>query len=201
MSPGVQSFAFALSTAFSVLGSIVWGRCPRNQCGLWFFVGLVLGPILLVLWLWIIVRRVRRARAEREARADSVRAPRSGRQAYRCAMRTPVAGPGRENAGAGGAALSASRVRRQSPLADLMAVASDQRGPTRVAPGAAAFGVAHVACVHVTQAMPYCNLTRASESGQRCRWHITHLPVRMKRRKVQRHVRAKVFDEPSAHRF
>ena len=54
-------------------------KVPPKPVWLWFFVGLVFGPVLLVLWLWIIVRRVRRARAEREARADSVRGPRLGR--------------------------------------------------------------------------------------------------------------------------
>src|SRR2546429_2641978 len=130
-------------------------------------------------------------------REISARRPHPRRQPHTESPRSPISGwPGEHSGNRGAAALAGAGI-GQLPFAELVPVALDEAGVTARAPGAASLPVVHVAGVDVVQAVGERDVTGASQRrGRRARL-IQHLPVRVKRREVQRHVGAEPVCDPA----
>ncbi len=96
------------------------------------------------------------------------------------------------------AALRAAPVIGQAPRLEDVPVAGDERLAARVAYRAAPLAIVHVAGVRVADALAHGDLAGPCECGGRRGRHIAHLPVRVERGEVDRHVGTEVLEHPLA---
>src|SRR5215472_14662658 len=109
-------------------------------------------------------------------------------QLERQAAGTPAAWGGFKGAMTGSAASDAATVRRQMKPRDVIPITANQQRPAAVTQSRLPIRIVNVAGIDVAKAGTPRDLSR---HPQRCRrrWRtICHLPVRVKRREVQRHV-------------
>src|SRR5215471_14112141 len=122
-------------------------------------------------------------------------------QLERLAARTPTARGRLKEAMTGSAASDAATVRRQMPPRDVIPITANQQRPAAVTQSRLPIRIVNVAGIDVAKAGTPRDLSRHPQ-GCRRRWRtIRHLPVRVKRREVQRHVWTKMTDQPIARRF
>src|SRR6267154_738998 len=103
-----------------------------------------------------------------------------------------------EAAGDTRTALRASAVLGNPVVEDSVPVASDHCASAARAVSRAAFGVVDVACIHMAQAVPQCDLARAGEGRCRRLGNVGHLVVGVEGREVQRHVGSEFTGDPAA---
>lgn len=129
-----------------------------------------------------------RTRLSREAKLD------------RHPPRPPRAAALFENAGASRAAASATAFVVKRPGGDYIPVATDDAGAAGMAVSTLPRLVVSIARINVAQAGALRDLSRTRERGGRRRRRVTHLPVRMKRREMQRHIGAEPAHDPFGER-
>src|SRR5208337_4540233 len=124
----------------------------------------------------------------RSARSDQQRPPTPAPAARRVV----------EDAGASGTAALAAAVAGQVPGRDLVPVPTDHARPASVAIGALRCLVVNVAGVYMADAHATGNAPRRRERRRRGRRPAEHLPVGMKGREMERHVRTEILENPGA---
>src|SRR6516164_1712515 len=122
-------------------------------------------------------------------------------QEHRLASRSPIPGSGLEYAGERRSTIHAGPVLGKMPAGEFEPVAADQQPATAAAPGAAARPVMNIACIDISQAVGAGDIAgaRQARSGS-CRL-VAHLPVRMERSQMQRHVGTEGISHPAAQRI
>src|SRR6516225_8036798 len=117
-------------------------------------------------------------------------------QLERLAARTPTARGRLKEAMTGSAASDTATVRRQLPPGDVIPITANQQRPAAVTQSRLPIWIVNITGIDVAKAGIPRDLSRHPQDCRR-RWRtIHHLPVRVKRRKVQRHVWPKMTDQP-----
>src|SRR3989442_770648 len=107
-------------------------------------------------------------------------------------------GPGRavEDTGTGRSAIAAAAVVHEMPLGHHVPVPSDDLSSTLMAVGAAAGFVVHIAGIGVADPILHCDSPGPRKGFGRSLRLVQHLPVRMERSKVDRHIRPEMLHDP-----
>ena len=119
-------------------------------------------------------------------------------QPHRQPPSTPLARRAIDDSGHLRPAMLAMPVVIQRPGTQLIPIALDKAGPAARAIGARSLGVVDIADVGVPEAVLLGDRARPQKRCVGCARMIPHFPVRVKRRKMQRYVNAKVLGNPSA---
>jgi hypothetical protein len=84
------------------------------------------------------------------------------------------------------------------PSRDVIPIAADQQCAAAVTKSRLPVRIVNVAGIDVAKAGTARDLLRRAQGFRRRRRAVHHFPVRMKRREVQRHVGARMIDQPIA---
>src|SRR2546430_5201973 len=95
-------------------------------------------------------------------------------------------------------AFGATTVSGKMPCRDVIPIAANKDRAAMVTVGGLARGVVNIAGIDVMQACIRCDPARFAQRLRRCRWSVGQLPVRMKGREVERHVRPESIHHPDA---
>src|SRR5262249_38830116 len=109
------------------------------------------------------------------------------------AARAPTARGRFKDAMPGSAAME-TPTRTQIPARDVIPIPANQRRPAAVTQSRLPVRIVNIARIDVAMTDAACDLPRHPQSFRRRRRTVHHLPVRMKRREVQRHVWTKMID-------
>src|SRR5215469_236201 len=116
----------------------------------------------------------------------------------RHATRAPAARGRFKDAMTGSAASDTATVRRQMPPRDVIPITADHQCPAAVTQSGLPARIVNITRIDVAKTDFARDLPRHPQSFRWGRRTIHHLPIRMKRREVQRHVWTKMTDQPIA---
>src|SRR6516162_6711366 len=119
-------------------------------------------------------------------------------QLERLAARTPTARGRLKEAMTGSAASDTATVRRQLPPGDVIPITANQQRPAAVTQSRLPIWIVNITGIDVAKTDFARDLPRHPRGFRWGRRTIHHLPIRMKRREVQRHVWTKMTDQPIA---